>query len=249
MKYKILALIGIISLIFWIRPLYSQTNLPYPEIKDIEGGPSQCSQAFINRMSTMRGAWEANLETLTSQEKPVSEMVDEAFEGVRTYRCWLEYLCRSVRYSGPANPIESEGTGLAEVHIGQVPGCAEPEDITIPTISGPAFQYIDKCHAEGLEKAQSNYNECMQYLELNFGQPATENAQKHLEDLKQKSTVFLTLEKKLKQVHAQQSARAMEDKLRIILNKMHAMEGYAQTLKTFIFKLEALLPCYAKPCT
>src|SRR3989338_1174732 len=109
-KKRFLPIIGIITilgLVVLAPPLYSKTNLPYPTPKEIKGGLSVCKQVFINKMSEMRSAWEVNLETLTSQEKPASEMVDEAFEGVRTYRCWLEYLCRSVRYSCSANPASS----------------------------------------------------------------------------------------------------------------------------------------------
>jgi len=56
-------------------------------------------------------------------------MVDEAYENLRTYNCWLEYICRAVQYSGYA-PMESTlGTGLQKKHVGVVPGCQKPKNL------------------------------------------------------------------------------------------------------------------------
>ena len=73
--------------------------------------------------------WEANLKRIAAQERPASEMVEDAYESLRTYNCWLEYICGAVQYSGHA-PIESTlNTGLTEEQIGRVPGCQAPEDL------------------------------------------------------------------------------------------------------------------------
>ena len=249
-KKIIIPLIGFILLLSYGLS-YSQGTLPYPEPQNAKGSPPVCHQAFINEMALMRQGWESNLNDITSQEIPASEMVDDAFEGVRTYRCWMEYLCSTVRYSGTALPAESAGIPLTEDHIGSVPGCADPEDIEIPTTT---LHYLEQCYVpEGslrITAPTDNFDACTRYLELNFGQPKPgTKSSELLQHLKNTSTVYITLEKKLKSIHGDQRVRAMESKLGAILKKMNAMEGAAQTLKTFILKLDDLLPCYASKCS
>jgi len=90
-----------------------------------------CCVSYRGAMEAVKKDWQNNLQLLTEQEKPASEMTQEAYEGIRTYNCWLEYICRAVEYSSRA-PIEGAlGTGLLSDHIGTVPGCQAPEDLTL----------------------------------------------------------------------------------------------------------------------
>ncbi|MBN2307227.1 hypothetical protein JXD20_04540 [Candidatus Peregrinibacteria bacterium] len=100
-----------------------------------EGAPEKtydlCCIDYHEALEAVKVDWQNNLEQLTAQEKPASEMVDEAYESLRTYDCWMEYICRAVLYSGYA-PLESSlGTGLKEEHLGIVPGCQAPDNLRL----------------------------------------------------------------------------------------------------------------------
>jgi len=92
----------------------------------------ECCIAYKAAMGHVEKAWSENLNKLTDQEKPASAMVDEAYENLRTYNCWLEYICRAVEYSSYAPPETAEG-GLTKKQIGVIPGCKAPEDLGIVT--------------------------------------------------------------------------------------------------------------------
>ncbi|PIZ74386.1 hypothetical protein COY07_00815 [Candidatus Peregrinibacteria bacterium CG_4_10_14_0_2_um_filter_43_11] len=254
MKKIILLAIGIIFVVLLAQiPLYSKSDLPYPQIQEEDDRPPVCHQSFLNEMHLMRKAWEGNLETLIEQEKPASKMVDEAFESVRTYRCWLDYLCSMVRYSGNASPV-STSSGVSKANIGVIPGCADPEDLEIP---GTKLRYLSQCHVPDSQSKiapiNANYNACLTYLSLEFADPKSDNKdsafKEALKYTQNRSHAFITLEKVLQGTHARQKATALESKLTTILNKMHAMEGAAETLKNFIQQLDDRLPCYIKECT
>ncbi|MFH0820216.1 MAG: hypothetical protein V1908_00420 [Candidatus Peregrinibacteria bacterium] len=228
----------------------SEEGLPY-NLDSPKSDPPLCHQAFLNEMALMRGAWENHINQLTSQEKPASEMVDEAFQATRTYRCWLEYLCRTVQYSGMGS-AEETAAGVLEGHVGRIPGCAAPEDIVIPNTQ---LKFIDQCHVKDggsmtVEEVQlNNTNACMRYVELNFGTPESDTpSAAMLKNLQNQSTVYIALEKKLKGVNSSQRARALETKLFEIVNKMSGMEAQAQYLKNFLNQLKSLLPCYVGQC-
>ena len=88
-----------------------------------------CCIDFKEALNAVKLDWQENLQAITDQERPASEMVEDGYESLRTYNCWTEYICRAVQYSGFA-PIESNlGTGLKEVHLGIVPGCQSPDNL------------------------------------------------------------------------------------------------------------------------
>lgn len=90
---------------------------------------NRCCIDYNEAIDAAEKDWQTNLNRLVDQQKPASQMVDEAYENLRTYNCWLEYICRGVEYSGYA-PIQSSiGTGLTSDHIGRVPGCQLPENL------------------------------------------------------------------------------------------------------------------------
>ena len=97
-------------------------------------------------MDAVERDWDNSLQSLIDQEIPASEMVADAYESLRTYNCWLEYICRAVEFSGHA-PIESvaplpsvtnpnqmnPSVGLTKAHLGVVPGCQAPEAMKMET--------------------------------------------------------------------------------------------------------------------
>ncbi len=94
-----------------------------------------CCIDYNEAMDAVERDWDSSMQALIEQEIPASEMVADAYESMRTYNCWLEYICRAVEFSGHA-PIESVApgengvsTGLTSAHLGTVPGCQKPEDM------------------------------------------------------------------------------------------------------------------------
>ena len=238
-KKTIIPIIGIfiitISIIGWQSRSYSQGNIPYPNIDQAQSGddPPLCTQAWANEMHLMQSAWHANLEAMRDQEKPTSEMVDEAFDSLRTYRCWLNYLCYTVQYSGIADFENIGERKLTEAEIGQIPGCMPPEDIEISTTS---IKLLPQCkvmtNQYKFKPAMTNYERCQNIVNL------------HTDFI-----ALVTLEKTLKTNYAQQKARALEDKLVNILSQMHSMEVSAQYLKTLFYKLDQKFgDCYLEKC-
>jgi hypothetical protein len=128
MYKKLITIIGIMAVtagvLSWQLTSFSQSDSIYAE--DCDNGA--CCIAYREGMSTIKNAWNNNLSGMMNQEKPASEMVDEAFENLRTYQCQLEYTCRAVHYSGYGTPESAEG-GLTSAHLGVIPGCQAPEDM------------------------------------------------------------------------------------------------------------------------
>ena len=92
-----------------------------------------CCIDYNEAMEAAKKDWQNSLQSLIDQEIAASKMVEDGYESLRTYNCWVEYICRSAQFSGHA-PIESAlGTGLTSEHLGTVPGCQDPEDIRMET--------------------------------------------------------------------------------------------------------------------
>ena len=90
---------------------------------------TMCCIEYNEALGAITKDWQANLKQITGQERPASDMVEDAYESLRTYNCWMEYICSAVLYSGHA-PIESAlGTGLKKKHLGVVPGCQAPDNL------------------------------------------------------------------------------------------------------------------------
>lgn len=208
--------------------------------------PLTCEDAYTEKAALMNRAWGQNLQSVLDQEIPVSEMVDDAFEGARTYRCWMEYLCRSVSHSISASPLESAGTGLHEEHIGVVPGCADPEDLEIP---GTQISYIPQCSGA----PSDDFLNCVKMMQRQFGErdgaTGAEPVAAEVERMREESVVYVKLERALREAAAEQRTRAVGTKLREILVKMRGMEDAALTVKNLFEKLNSLLPCYVRECT
>ena len=263
MKKILIPIIGIsvimISLISWQSISYSQTNLPYPNV-GATAEPSVCLQSVANEMAIMRSAWDQNLRDMLNQEKACSAMVDEAFESMRTYRCWLDYLCETVFYSAQESPdrirrIEEE-TGMpfqvTSEHITSLPGCVDPENVEIP---GSQLKFLEECRVYGhewLTAAQTNYDQCRRLVNRDFSvlDPTKEGSKssKEVEAFKNQSTAFIAVERSLRACGGEKKNSALQNKLSSIIDKMLAMEGHMELLKANILKFDALLPCYSEKC-
>ncbi len=132
----ILMIIATIGALSTEDKTYSQDLDPIVASQCEKSSKKECCLQYNEAIESTEQDWKDNLQTLVDQQKPASEMVDEAYENLRTYNCWLEYICRSVQYSGYA-PIESVlGTAITSKHVGQAPGCQKPEDIKLETHYG-----------------------------------------------------------------------------------------------------------------
>lgn len=132
--------IVITSVIGWEMRAYSETESPYDNACRAQGGESvdQCCVVYNSAIENLKTAWSENLESLKDQEIPASEMVSEGFENFRTYRCWLEYTCRAVEFSGYNTPksLDPKETGslqLTSRQLGRVPGCQKVENLELST--------------------------------------------------------------------------------------------------------------------
>ncbi len=238
----------LVSLVGWHASTYSASGAPYsdPDKDGPEKGLTACTKTTDNHIFLMRQAWQSNLTTMMDQEKPTSDMVDEAFESQRTYRCWLDYLCEAVMYSANVDPVQTQtenptsiGTGeqiqrkLTTAEIDQVPGCAKPQDIQIPETQ---IEYMPACRARSAETdvvvqaAQGNYAKCREMVDREL------------------SVSFIGLKKTLKNNSSQQQIRPLREKFSSIVMKMLAMEMHMAILKGEVESFDSRLPCYAKKC-
>lgn len=231
-----------------------------------------CCIDYNEALDAARRDWQTTLRTIADQEKPASEMVKDAYESLRTYNCWMEYICGAVQYSGYA-PVESAfGTGLKEAHLGRVPGCQSPDNLRmereynqlmlsmreIPIagvlsvdITENKINYFPRCMTDpnnnrnpNILQAQLNYEGCKRALELHFGCPDW------IDEVfcPEFSNAFVTLESTLKKSHADQKASALERKLADIVGKMSGMQEHVAYLSNFLTQLENRFACYAPKC-
>lgn len=98
-----------------------------------ECGSNSCCIAYHSGFDALKTAWAENQQQALDQEKATSDKINDVFEGYNTYKCWSEYLCRAVQYSGYGDP-KSALTGLTKEHIGTIPGCQAPEDMGMPSV-------------------------------------------------------------------------------------------------------------------
>ncbi len=261
MKKFIIPIISITILltgiIGWQKLTYSGTNIPYPDAYSANPGHMSCLHVVANEIMLMNNGWQENRQTMLDQEKPTSEIVDEAFESMRTYRCWLDYLCEGVLFSGNADPLimidqtTKEPLTFTWEHIDKLPGCTAPENVEIP---GTKLKYLEQCHVgreQTIATIYGNYISCRKLVNLDFTELEESNkspSKIDLESFKQRSKAFIGLERDLKVDNGKKKNRALQNKLSSILNKMMAMESHMELLKQHLFKFDAMLPCLATKC-
>lgn len=236
-----------------------------------------CCVDYHEAMDAVKRDWQTSLQQLVNQQEPASQMVDDGYQSLRTYNCWLEYICRAVEYSGHA-PIESAiGTGLQSRHLGVVPGCQKPEDMKM----GPEYNTFMKTMRQipilgilptEMEKAMienkisylpscqtdTNDNRSPDIIRTKANYDACKAALEinfgcpaGVDQVlcTDSSTAFVTLENVLKKRQGDQEAAALEQKLTTIVTKLQAMETHVDTLKNFLDQLDARFSCYAGKCT
>lgn len=257
---KPISLIGILLItslfIGWQTSAFSKSKLPYPDIP-VGNNPSQCVQTTANEIVKYRDAWNENLNSTLAQEKPTSDMVDEAFEGMRTYRCWLDYLCQAVLLSGTIGKEQAEtekknGYPFA-LHLNTLPGCVEAKDITIPSTE---LKYMPYCQADPntvslFADADANFRQCQALVGIEFGGSENSGGVLKPEDIKKfqdSSSAFIGLESALKTKSAAQKSRILQQKLNSITSKLQDTEGHLSTLYQHITRFDQKLPCYAAKC-
>jgi hypothetical protein len=266
-----------LGLISWQTLTYSQETSKHDDICD----GNRCCVSYNEAMDALEIDWQNNLQQLIDQEKPTSKMVDDAYENLRTYRCWLEYVCEAVEYSGHAKIQSVVDTGITSQHIGKIQGCVAPQNLQFEnewnsfvqtlkkiTVLGVPLTYNpDDFYTNGLnffpqcmtDRQHNNDNpklaevvrlkqKCMESVELRFGCPADADQEEYERCLDQ-STALAQMETVLKKSNAEQKSRALEDKFRSILPKMHTMETHAEYLKNKLMELDLRFECYAGNCT
>lgn len=116
-----------ISILGWKMTSYSQQdNKFYAECLG-----NSCCMAYNEGFDAIKNAWQNNMQQAIDQEKPTSDKIDDVFEGYNTYKCWAEYICGAVLFSGFGSP-DTALSGLTKKHIGTIPGCQDPEDLEMP---------------------------------------------------------------------------------------------------------------------
>jgi hypothetical protein len=189
---------------------------------------------------------------MMTQEKPTSEMVDDAFESLRTYRCWLDYLCETVTYSG------LQDSGAREIRLpalDKLPGCMVPFNIEIIADGKPVttLKYLPECNVEKNESTmkliQTNLDICHNRVGREFGEiPAGGSTAQAAEISSNTSSAYIALESTLKKNSAEQSVRPVAEKLQTILDKMGGMVDGMTLLKEQLLQFDKRLPCYIKKC-
>ena len=248
------------------------------EIDSTSSTSNSCCIEYNEALAAAKRDWMENLQNMINQEIPASEMVDDAYENLRTYNCWLEYICLSVEYSGIA-PIESiQGTGLTSKQLGIVPGCQAPEDLRLGREYNTLLQSFKDVPIAGVSTdaiEQSYVDNQIAYFpscqtDNNNQNPIIEQAKSQYDACKQAlelqfgctqaeadseestcldhSTVFVEMENVLKKAHGEQKAAALENKLGQIVPKLQSMESHVGYLSNFLTQLNQRLACYAPYC-
>ncbi len=250
MKKIYLIIVLIFIPILWLsqKPTetYSSSDLPYSK-------PNSCSQKIENEMFIMNAGWTANLNAIINQEKPTSQKVDEAYESLNTYKCWLNYLCEAVIYSGNADEKGLKNNQLTKENIPTIPGCLPIQELEIPNTQ---IQFMPLCKEEDdsntkLANIQANFEGCQQLLQFQFYNidQANPKATDSTQQVQQRSGAFITLERTLKTASANQKGRLLANKIRDITLKMQGMESNMTLLREALNKFDSLIPCVIDQCS
>lgn len=235
------------SVYVYTRPSISATDLRYPD-------PASCQQSWLNEMDLMQTAWSNHLEQLTDEEQPTSELVGDAFESLRTYQCWLQYLCHTVRISGIYSPREAASLQLKS-GIPTIPGCAPLRDIEIP---GVTLSYMPRCTAQEGKTPEDistlNYNACRedylrQFADTKEAKESGETGKPEgPEGVYNKSVAFIALESVLRQNAYHKKSMIMTKKLNGILEQMHSLEISVVLMGDLMKQLSTKITCFPNKC-
>jgi len=248
MHKKVTAIIiGIIAItsgvIMHQTSTYSTSGVTYTK-------PSNCEQETVNEIDLMRIAWNKNLKEIVEQEKAASEVVDEAFESMRTYRCWLDYLCETVLLSGSVSSATAYSSKVTKYDIDILPECVPPEDVVIP---GTALKYLSQCRmpkgSTDSAFATKHYKVCRQLIALEFSEPSdNKGGSAEIENFKNRSSAYAGLEAYLKSTSATKKNTVLQNKLNKILLGMSGMESHMLYLSKYMQEFDNLLTCQIWKC-
>lgn len=263
-----LLLVFILSPLLFLLP--QKTQAAQADFFKNTCGENECCLQYTGAMASAEADWNSYVNDLLAQPKPTSKKVDEAFNSLRTYDCWVRYVCESVRVSGFANPQDLQ-EGIRAINIGgPIPGCQAPEDVKfgdnwdefvtaldnqtdlISAINEPnkiAFLPAcmtnppnnDKMNTETFQNAELQYQSCLDTAEVILG--CVEG------DCENTPSALAGLEIALKKDHAQQRANALERKLADLNNRVAVMQSVVQQVKNFLQSLALRYECAPAECT
>jgi len=256
---KIISIIGILILITVAVFIYQKDS--FSAEKD---APTSCLSSWKAIIDSQQEDWYKNLKLLTEQEKPASEMVDEAFESMRTYKCWAEYTCKAVAYSTLYGPKATAQTGITSAHLkkmqyfgGSVPTCADPEDLGLESGFTTVMQNIWS-QFNGSDAIPIAYNKLNYIPFCKLDNPTNSELTLSVSDRYQACKEYANdqellamtrLQDVLKSVGANQNASAVSNKMSSILEKMPTMEMNMEYVGKGLRQVDTELNCYIKDCT
>lgn len=230
-----------------------------------------CCLQYTDAMAAAEADWNTHVSDLLAQPKPTSDKVDQAFEGLRTYDCWLNYVCESVRVSALVDPRKLQDGIRAENLDGAIPGCQKPEDVhfgnrwaefvaaldaqddLIAAINEPnRIAYMPACVSnppynatltdQDVQRAELYYQNCLAMAEVILGCTG--------DDCQSETpSAMAGLEIALKKDSASQRATALERKLFDINTRMTVMQEIVEYVKGFLTSLNQRYKCAPAKCT
>ncbi len=188
---------------------------------------------------------------MINQPTQSSEMIDDAYENLRTHNCWTKYICKAVAYSAIKSTDRlindkyiTRDTGIYAEHlnnvgdlVGTVPTCVDPEDLEFPIDDGK-LSYINSCGnstkdktpIKKLETTMQLYDNCMLYVERK--NKIAEG--KVISEIKRES--------------AKQKSVSIQEKMASIIQKMHSMESNMTYIGKGLRQVDVEVKCIIKEC-
>jgi hypothetical protein len=218
--------------------------------------PATCEAVMDNGFQALDKGWDQYVQNLLDQEKPVSSQVDDVFDSIRTYRCWMESFCKSIQVSA-SFPIQ-QGS-LSSDQLGTDPGCPDPEDMELPPIwsdflatvkqgnstfiapNPPGFAMIPQCRANEADRINAVsdlYGECLAKIEARFR-----------ESSKGTPEILTKLQALMLGTATEKKTRALENKLIEVNQKLDSMFSRVVLLTQYIHEMFNRIPCTIKECT
>jgi len=235
----------------------SKTQLTYSNVG------ASCTQAWENGADALEEGWYSSLQNMVNQEKPTSQVVDDAYESLRTYRCWLQDLCKSVQWSGNQTvrnilqQKQNTAKTLGSFALGNIPGCVDAEDVELPSTWADFQESISKNPFYNPPAEPGKFNMIPQCI--NSSQTKTiddfisgvaeyQACKKYTEDSFSNRGVNI-LEDTLFTAAAEKKASAVESKIIDITKRLQGSQANAQLFKQDFIEFMNRLPCVLKSCT
>lgn len=239
--------------------------------------PASCHDVIINGIGVLANGYTKQIQSISEQGKPASMMADDMFEAFRTYRCWLDYLCLTVRFSGKADPILS-GVVLTSDALGRVAGCLPAEELEFPETwpdflmalsvnpnyidpPAPKFTYLPQCAQHDpkdvtsqLNIAEVQFDDCRK--EVNravFNMPAdatgADAAFPSADMIMRQSSAFSVIQASLMRAAAEKKIYPVEKKMAEIAGRLAGMVEHTERMKLIILHVFKRVNCYLSTCT